>query len=65
MTYESETPAGSYVAGVSWKSLDCTSTSNSTSSAKRAQDLISKQVFFQGLEPMFTTLVIGGRCHEL
>jgi hypothetical protein len=62
MTYESETPAGSR-AGVSWKSLDCTSTRTGTSPANRAQDLISKQVLYRRLEPMIATRMIGGLCH--
>lgn len=58
----SETPAGSR-AGVSWKSLDRTSTRTGTSPANGAQGLISKQVLYRRLEPMFATPVIGGQCH--
>lgn len=65
MTYESETPAGSHVAGVSWKSLDCTSTRAGTAPAYGAQDFISKQVLCRRLEPILATLLIGGLCHEL
>lgn len=62
MTYESETPAGS-CAGVSWKSWDRTSTGSGTSPANGAQGLISKQVLYPRLEPMFATPVFGGQCH--
>lgn len=64
MTYESETPAGSR-AGVSWKSLDRTSTRTGTSPANGTQGLISKQVLYRRLEPILGTPVIGGLRHEL
>lgn len=49
MTYKSETPAGSHVAGVSWKSLDRTSTKTGTPPTNGAQGLISKQVLCRSL----------------
>lgn len=62
MTYESETPAGSR-AGVSWKSLDRTSTINPTRSARRTQHVISKHELRLEREAMFHTLALGGQDH--
>lgn len=61
----SEPPAGSHVAGVSWKSLDCTSTKDLTLSAHSAQHIIDAHGLLAGLAAMLATLAFGGLRHEL
>ena len=65
MSQISETPAGSHLAGVSWKTLDRTSTNNLTPTARRAQHIIGVRGLLADLAAMLGTLVIGGSCHEL
>ena len=63
MTYESETPAGSHLAGVFWKSLDRTSMKKLTPSARRAQHIIDVRRLLAGPAATLATLVFGGSCH--
>ena len=60
MPQKSETPAGSHVAGVSWKSLDRTSTRTGTSPANRAQHIIDVHGLLAGLAGMLAAHVIAG-----
>lgn len=65
MTNKCETPAGSHLAGVSWKSLDRASTNNLTLTAHHAQHIIDVRGLLEELAAMFGPLVIGGPRHEL
>jgi hypothetical protein len=65
MINKSKTPAGSHLAGVSWKSLDRTSTKNSTPCARRAQHIIDVRGLLADLAAMLGTLENGGPSHEL
>jgi hypothetical protein len=65
MTNKRETPAGSRLAGVSWKTLDRTSTKILTPTAHRAQNIIDVRGLLADLAAMLATLVLGGSCHEL
>lgn len=60
MTNESETPAGSHLAEVSWKSLDRTSTNNLTPTAHRAQHIIDVRGLLADLAAMLGGHVIAG-----
>jgi hypothetical protein len=60
MINKSETPAGSRLAGVSWKSLDRTSTKNLTPSAHRAQHIIDVRGLLADLAAMLCGHVIAG-----
>ena len=60
MAYESETPAGSHLAGVSWKGLDRTSTNNLTPTARRAQHIIDVRGLLADLAAMLCGHVIAG-----
>lgn len=65
MTNKSETPAGSHVAGVSWKSLDCSSTISLTPTAHRAQHINSKYELRLKRGTMLRTLARGGQDHDV
>lgn len=65
MTYKSETPAVSHVAGISWKSWDCSSTISLTLTAHRAQHIIDVRGLLADIAAMLGTLEIREQCHEL
>lgn len=60
MRDESEIPAVSHVAGVSWKSLDRTSTISLTLTAHRAQHIIDVRGLLADIAAMLDVHVVAG-----